>query len=180
MATAKSPATIRETAERLISRYQRSRNHVAVLDDAGEILAVNPAWSAFGRANALNDPDSAVGSNYIAECALASDDPHALTALRALNMVCHRTKTAEHFVYPCHGPEQKRWFICEVRRDFQTDLVLVLHHSSDAGNTAQAAIERAQHIIARSREMRAQSMDAVGDAQAAYLGLENERKRDKK
>src|SRR5205814_7564030 len=42
--------------------------HVAILDEAGNILAVNERWRNFAGSNQLISPRHAVGDNYLAVC----------------------------------------------------------------------------------------------------------------
>ena len=43
-------------------------NQIAVLDEKGDIIAVNRAWSSFAEENGLSDPLHGVGQNYLAVC----------------------------------------------------------------------------------------------------------------
>ena len=48
--------------------------NIAVLDEAGTIVAVNAGWEAFAHANGLELPDEGLGSNYLEVCDGASGD----------------------------------------------------------------------------------------------------------
>jgi PAS domain-containing protein len=45
---------------------------IAILDDAGTILAVNASWRAFADVNGLGWADYGIGRNYLEVCDLAS------------------------------------------------------------------------------------------------------------
>jgi DNA-binding CsgD family transcriptional regulator len=81
---------------------------VAILDPRGTIVAVNDAWTEFGRRNGLRLQDSAVGSNYLEYA--ASDDPDSGRLVRDLKKLLARRLDVLTAVYPCHSPSEQRWF----------------------------------------------------------------------
>ena len=85
--------------------------HLAVLDSAGRIIAVNRAWRHFAAENGL--PESRqdwLGINYLAVCEAASADADAQAALTGIRAVLAGTKKNFSLEYPCHAPHQPRWF----------------------------------------------------------------------
>lgn len=76
---------------------------VAILDASGKIVAVNDIWKEFGRRNGLRIPEAGVGANYLQYCP-ESEFTVELRALLAgrLNLLT--------LVYPCHSPDEERWF----------------------------------------------------------------------
>ncbi len=87
--------------------------HIALLDAHGLILSVNDAWLQFARLNVLQDPGFGIGLNYLEICEAAqgegSADGHRIAA------GIRRVLAGEipHFSaeYPCHSPEEERWFL---------------------------------------------------------------------
>lgn len=103
--------------------------HVAVLDLRGTILRVNRAWLRFALLN--GDPPIeriGAGASYLQVCerAAAQGDLLASEALDGLCAVLLAQR--EHFSmeYPCHAPEQERWFRMLVSRG-RGGHVLVAH-----------------------------------------------------
>ncbi len=84
--------------------------HIAVVDSYGTIIAVNAAWRRFGESNGLRDPDFCVGANYFAVCRSARD-PAARQAYAGIHDVLSGVSRAFEFVYPCHSPDEQRWFV---------------------------------------------------------------------
>lgn len=92
--------------------------HVALLDLDGTIILTNSAWSRFARAN--GDPRLSrcgPGQNYLAACRIGPapemSPEEARLAVRAHDGVKAVLEgTSPHFSmeYPCHSPEQHRWF----------------------------------------------------------------------
>lgn len=79
--------------------------HIAVLDRNGDILTVNERWQRFAQNNGHPNPLDWVGQNYLA--AVASD-PQLADELRRL---LDGERPQLDLEYPCHSPEQKRWYL---------------------------------------------------------------------
>ncbi len=103
----------------------------AILDEYGVILDVNDAWVEFGRDNGGSGND--IGVNYLGVCTTATGDfadeaPAAHSGLRELLA----GKLDEfNLEYPCHSPEEKRWFNMRAARFHEdgTVRVLVIHQN---------------------------------------------------
>ncbi len=84
---------------------------VGVLDADGQIVYTNEAWRQFTASNAPEGmpPDEVVGVNYL-EVTEAADDEHAQQAAAGLRelFACERDEFS--LEYPCHSPDEKRWF----------------------------------------------------------------------
>lgn len=83
--------------------------NIAVLDQHGTILAVNASWERFGRANGMRDTGFGVGVNYYAVCR-AAVDPLARAAASGIRDVLHNRRSSFVLEYPCHSPDEERWF----------------------------------------------------------------------
>lgn len=89
-------------------------NTIAVLDRAGTIVAVNDAWKRFAVENGAPAlAEQSVGLNYLEICrqATGGDDEAASKALAGIKAVLGGS--LHHFTleYPCHSPDEKRWFL---------------------------------------------------------------------
>lgn len=83
--------------------------NIAVLDQHGTILAVNTSWERFGRSNGMRDSRFGVGVNYYAVCR-AAVDPLARAAASGIRDVLHHRRSSFVIEYPCHSPDEERWF----------------------------------------------------------------------
>jgi predicted signal transduction protein with EAL and GGDEF domain len=92
--------------------------HIAILDEAGTIIAVNRAWREFATRNPPATPDFAVGSNYLATCDAAAGpcSEEAIAVARGIRAVMARERDAFSLEYPCHSPSEKRWFVARISR----------------------------------------------------------------
>ena len=87
----------------------------ALLDEDGNILAVNEAWRRFGRDNDADRATSrGVGLNYFDVC-LASDERDAVSVVQGIREVLSGRKGEFELVYACHSSSQLRWFRLYVR-----------------------------------------------------------------
>ena len=84
--------------------------HIAVLDAAGFIVAVNQSWKAFAEANGLGEDHAGVGTSYLNICRSADPDPKALEALDGIRGVMSGRLSSFYLKYPCHSPSELRWF----------------------------------------------------------------------
>jgi PAS domain S-box-containing protein len=82
--------------------------HVAVLDEHGDIVAVNASWRRFAeREGGRTDY---VGSNYIAACS-ASEDPLAEAVAASLAEMLAGERERFELEYPGDSPTAQRWFL---------------------------------------------------------------------
>ncbi len=111
--------TVLDTAARLVAySEQLSRgvldsvvSGIAVINGEGTIVAVNAAWRAFGEANGLESARACIGDNYLDVCRRASDCPEAAAALAGIEALLAGTSRRFELEYPCHAPNEQRWFL---------------------------------------------------------------------
>lgn len=90
--------------------------NIVVIDSAGEIRYVNKAWIAFGKDNDSEIGESWRGLNYLTECdkAAAMGDEFSIHAAAGIRLVINGKKETFYYEYPCHSPDEKRWFMMRV------------------------------------------------------------------
>ena len=96
----------------------------AMLDSNGRIIFVNDAWVAFARANGYRGRNF-VGTSYLGVCERAQGAEKSQADLFGANLRAVLNGAVETFelVYPCHGPDTKRWFKVIARNLGQRTLV---------------------------------------------------------
>ncbi|WP_440764361.1 PAS domain-containing sensor histidine kinase [Natronorubrum sp. DTA7] len=82
----------------------------AILDDEGTILHTNRAWREFGDANDIGLPADTVGTNYLEVTAQAETET-ARAVAAGLSEILAGERDLFEFEYPCHSPDEHRWFL---------------------------------------------------------------------
>jgi diguanylate cyclase (GGDEF)-like protein len=101
----------------------------ALVDTDGIIVAVNNRWLAFGLAQGAARESLDVGTDYFAACAPAGRDLDAVEVQRGLREILDRRREEFSHTYPCHSPQEQRWFRCTAT-PYEIDgsrLALILH-----------------------------------------------------
>jgi PAS domain-containing protein len=88
--------------------------HIAVLDRAGTIIAVNTVWNCFAYENgATPDQLIGIGANYLQVCR-TSGTLDAQRTLQGLEGVLSGARDTFSLEYPCHSPTAQRWFLLTI------------------------------------------------------------------
>src|SRR5271165_28686 len=98
----------------LEAAFQALPTQMAVLDQSGTILYVNATWKAFACQNgAPLLAETSVGRNYLASSCSAKGDgaDEGLEASRGIAAVLAGTVPFFTLEYPCHSPDEQRWFL---------------------------------------------------------------------
>src|SRR5829696_181019 len=90
--------------------------HIAIIDEAGTIVAVNRAWRDFARANGGAGQDYAEGANYLRACDSATGpySEEAAPFAEGIRSVLSGQREKFELEYPCHSPSERRWYIGRV------------------------------------------------------------------
>jgi two-component system, chemotaxis family, CheB/CheR fusion protein len=114
-------------ANRIVAAFDGLALNIAILDPAGNIVYVNPAWRRFAVENDCLDPTAYLGFNYLDVCekSSASGDTLAQAAHAGIAKVFSGKAQDFRFVYPCHAPDAKRWFMMTVSKcHYGSDIVI--------------------------------------------------------
>lgn len=87
--------------------------NIAVLDDDGRIIHVNDSWISFAHENGVVDSVPEEGTDYLA---VTDADPSesASDAAAGIRQVLGGEMDTFELTYPCHSPDEKRWFTMRV------------------------------------------------------------------
>ncbi len=88
---------------------------IAVLDEDGVIIKVNDAWLNFAIEN--GDPDlenTGVGVNYFDTVRRSVRKGQTPSSLQGMLDVLHGKSPSFEYKYPCHSPNEQRWFLMRV------------------------------------------------------------------
>ncbi|HEY9825938.1 MAG TPA: PAS domain-containing protein, partial [Stenomitos sp.] len=89
---------------------------IAVLGPDGTIMEVNAPWRTFARENGASaEARDYVGVSYLGVCdAAAEEEPTAGEAGRGILAVLEGVLPEFKLEYPCHSPNEQRWFLMRV------------------------------------------------------------------
>ena len=142
--------------------------HVAILDENGYILETNRAWKRFARQNQLQMRPETKNINYLEICdsaAAAEDEANVDVAKGIRDVIAGRV---EEFVldYPCHSPDENRWFYMRVTRATGPGpMRIVVSHENIT------ALRQAQNRLCESKEALHQEKRKLEEANTALKVL---------
>ena len=133
---------------------------VAVLDAEGVIVETNRSWAEFGRDNGVRGPPEMVGEDYLAVCGAddgdeaatgfgddeaatgLDDDETATEAAAGIRAVLAGERAEFTLEYPCHSPDERRWFLMRVIPLGGRPGALVMHVDITERVVAERAVAR--------------------------------------
>jgi len=129
---------------------------VAIIDIHGVILDTNQAWRDFALENGMDPGFDSIGANYLSICETATekenDDPGRVAdgIRKVLNGELKEFITH----YPCHSPEQKRWFVARVvpfRQEGEAKAIIT-HENITPIMVVQEKLEKKERELLLERE----------------------------
>ncbi|HMX27908.1 MAG TPA: PAS domain S-box protein [Blastocatellia bacterium] len=160
--------TARKQAEEALSESQvltravlgSLKANIAVLDRDGRIVDTNEAWNKFACENCLVGFHSGLEENYLDVCRRAAgpDAVEAQAALDGIQAVLNGSQSSFSLEYPCHSPDEERWFLMTVTPLKGLQGVVVSHINVTAQKNAELALRESE---ARLTGIVASAMDAI-------------------
>ena len=96
-----------------------------LLDRSGAIVSVSQGWKAFAQEAGFKLPEFGIGQNYLRHCAYADQE-----SSRIVEGIAHLLSGRIDFlafIYPCHTPTQRRWFLLLGFPRVKDELTALLH-----------------------------------------------------
>lgn len=140
---------LRESQELSRTVLDSLTEQIAVLDAAGNVIAVNKAWRKMGEEEGVLN--SAIGANFLACCrqAVAAGEIRAGEAESGIKCVLDGSLSEFSFDYSCGGSEASRWFTLTAMPLSRDGGGAVISHAEiTARHQAEAAL-RASHTLLR-------------------------------
>ena len=111
-----------------LAAFEALPSEAAVLDTNGVILMVNESWRQFGRDNGAGAACGA-GVDYLRTCETSARGGDQIAAAVAASLIAVLSGHAPEAAldYPCHAPQEERWFHLSIRPLTGQRRVLVLH-----------------------------------------------------
>lgn len=122
--------------------------HICVLDKDGVILKTNDAWKEFSRNNSDRTVAGVdVGQNYLDICrrAIVGGESATQVVLDGIESVLAGSQPSFSTEYPCHSPEEERWFQMRVKPLKGARGVVISH--TDISEQVRLARNLEQHVL---------------------------------
>ncbi len=137
--------------------------HICVIDGNGIVVAVNKAWLDFAEANpptpiaengkrrAESLGSTGVGADYLAVCdaatGLGSEGAREFAA--GIREVMAGTRSEFEMEYPCHSPDEQRWFIGRVTHfaGIGSHMVAIAHENITDRKLAEEALRQSEERL---------------------------------
>lgn len=156
------------------------KGHIAVLDQDGNIVAVNASWRSFADSNCFDTPSYGIGANYLTICdqTVGPERAEAQSVAQGIRDVIAQRCQEFSLEYPCHSPDglEKRWFMLRVTSfGFEGDVRVVVSHTNITDRKrAEIALQTAYDEMEARVKVRTKELQI---ANAKLLGEIDERLR---
>ena len=142
---------IKESEQFLRTTLDVLSANIAILDNSGRIIKVNKAWKEFARENDQASESVSEGAQYLDIClkATGTDVEIATMAAIGIKAVIEGERDAFQIEYPCHSPEQQRWFHLRVTPfpDVGRRRVVVAHENITSRKLAEMALSESERRL---------------------------------
>lgn len=143
--------------------------HVAILDEKAVIIAVNRAWRDFATSNGSTEATHYIGSDYLEVCArsaMSGESPEASLMHRGILDVLQKNRLDFYLQYPCHTPNDERWFQARVSRFAVEgqDRLVIAHENITETKLGERRIRK--HLEQLSHVQRLETMGEMSAALA--------------
>lgn len=141
---------------------------ICIVNSSGSIVSVNAGWRSFANDNNGNIQALSIGINYLDLCESVKGDD-SLTALEcsnAMRELLAGKKSRYYFEYPCHSPNEERWFACHLssfNHNRETFLVMAHENITDL-KQAQRSIQEMQLQMLQNEKLASIGQLAAGVA----------------
>lgn len=155
---AERTAELRESERTARAVVDGLASHIAIVDEKGQILAVNRRWRDFAKLNQASFVAACEGANYLAVCDAAGRRtcPEAAAVAEGIrNVLAGRSR---EFIseYPCHSATEERWFMVRATPfPGEGPRRVVISHSDITGRV------QAEQAVRREREFSDRLIDTV-------------------
>jgi len=143
--------------------------HVSILDETGTIIAVNDSWKEYGGRNNGKVKPTCAGVNYLDVCdrAAGKNSEEAGVVAQGIRDVIRGIEPSFSAHYPCHGPNEKRWFTVRVTRmpGEGPVQVVVAHENITEVRLATVRLEEQAEKLVAAREL----AEAANKAKSEFL-----------
>lgn len=118
---------------------------IAVVNQSGTIIYVNFAWKQFAAENGISSDLNWIGVDYLNVCDSSSlcGDSLADASAQGIRYVLSGKQDYFYYEYPCHSPNEKRWFMLRVTplRGASKSHFVLSHHNITQRKLTEELVE---------------------------------------
>ncbi len=131
--------------------------NIAVIDEDGEILKINERWKEFAEKEGLGWNDYGIGHNYleISKGSEGMSSEGSDEVYEGIKSIIEGKKEVFRHEYPCHSPDEKRWFLLTAS-SFEIDgevRVIISHSNITEKKLAEENLKESRSRLKRSQEV---------------------------
>ncbi|MFW6196661.1 MAG: PAS domain S-box protein, partial [Thermoplasmatota archaeon] len=135
--------------------------NICILDEKGEIIKINQRWKEFAESEELGWNDHGIGHNYLniskESEGMASEGSDKV--YMGIKSIINGEKELFKHEYPCHSPDEKRWFLLTASSfDIGEETKVIISHT----NITERKLAENKLRENRSRLKRSQEIANVG------------------
>jgi PAS domain S-box-containing protein len=153
---------LRESEQFLHASIDALSSHIVILDESARIVFANKAWRAFAADNAIDPLRVSEGADYLLACdgSTGADAEVAQRFAQAIRSILAGNDTPFEMEYPCHSPDEKRWFIGRVTAFLASDAarVAIAHENITVRKLTEESLRQSEE---RYRALFSSSQDAI-------------------
>ncbi len=143
--------------------------HISVLDKDADIIAVNEAWERFAGENDEGDhlARTGVGENYLDICRRSTGacSEEAMLVAGGLEKILRGESASFSLEYPCHSPEEQRWFLLNITPLSRESGGAVISHLNITQR--KMAEEQVRNLLREVDEQRMRLKDLIANVPGA-------------
>ena len=125
--------------------------HIAILNDCGEIIAVNAAWRKLAYDDIFTRDSYGIGQSYVTACQRSTclNLPDAAQTTVGIYELIDGKRDLYRHEYPAQTPLERRWFLLRASRFvLQGELrIIVIHQDLDDLKDAQQKLAESQQAV---------------------------------
>jgi PAS domain S-box-containing protein len=142
-------------------------SHIAIVDDAGEIVITNRAYRDFAESNGTLPVAVSEGVNYLAVCDAVQGDESddADVFARGVRDVLSGKSQFFEMEYPCHSADEQRWFVGRVTPFISegSRLVVIAHENITEREKNKKSLKNIQWMLSKKEENKKRYTPEYGD-----------------
>ncbi|WP_462273628.1 sensor histidine kinase [Methanohalophilus sp.] len=132
-------------------------DNIAILSPDGVIIYTNESWKQFARDNGLNPSECSERTNYLKVCdeSTGRNSNEASNTAEGIREVISGKKQIFKIEYPCHGLDERRWFLLKVTPISQTypTSVLLQHIDITYRKEAELSLKEKQEQLKKAQSI---------------------------